>query len=133
MSPHRIAIILALALCFSGCGPYLRAASTPPPTRTGDHVVNLFDDDEVKLSRGVAVAFDCVDGFTGRPCEASSITVADKSVARVYPGFLERGRDPWGYELAPRTGFVLAASAAGETTVSVSSETGTRTVRIIVE
>jgi hypothetical protein len=104
VSPHRIAIRVALALCLSGCGPYLRAASTPPPTRTGDHVVNLFDDDEVKLSRGVAVAFDCVDGFTGRPCEASSISVADKSIARVYPGFLERGSRPMGLRARPAHG-----------------------------
>lgn len=133
MSRRAWLCLAGLSLSLSACGPYLRAASTPPPTRGGEHVVHLFDDDELKVGRGVAIAFDCFDAFTGAPCVASSIVVDDPSIARVYPGYLERTKDPWGYEVAPKTAFVLSAGSAGVTTLSVASETGTRTVRVVVE
>jgi len=131
---HCMSIMGALLLSsVVGCGPSLSAVSTPPPTRTGGHRADIFDEDEIKISQGIAIAFDCADIWTGDPCTVASLGTEDKKIARVYPAFLERQKTPWGLEVAPRSAFVLAGVSRGETVMTVTSWSGTRAVVITVE
>ena len=127
-----IAATLLLS-ALTGCGPSMFAVSTPPPTRSGAHQVDLFDEDQIKLSRGVALAFDCADIWPGNPCSIASLKTENKKVAQVYPAFLERQKTPWGTTVEPRSAFVLTGISPGETVMTVVSDSGTRAVVITVE
>ncbi|MBL8744398.1 MAG: hypothetical protein JNK04_24995 [Myxococcales bacterium] len=126
-------LAIGLLLTLSGCGPHMFAVSTPPPTRSGAHRVDVFDEDHIKISRGIALAFDCADIWTGAPCSIASLQTEDKKIAQVYPAFLEREKTPWGTNVEPRSAFVLAGIAPGETVMTVVSDSGTRNVVITVE
>ena len=129
-----VSIAAALLLAtVTGCGPSMFAVSTPPPTRSGAHRVDVFDEDQIKLSQGVALAFDCADIWTGNPCSIASLQTENKKVARVYPAFLERKQTPWGTTVEPRSAFVLTGIARGDTVMKVASDSGTRSVLITVE
>jgi hypothetical protein len=100
----------------------------------------LFEDDVVKLSVGVALAFDCYEGLV-ESCVDASASTADPEVATVRPAFLNRDQ-PTPYSHAghsglggprPRTGFVLSASCPGTTTLTVRSSGGVSTTQVIVE
>lgn len=132
----KTSLLLGAALVLStltGCGPSMFAVSTPPPTRSGAHHVDVFDEDQIKISKGVALAFDCADIWTGNPCSIASLQTENKKVAQVYPAFLERQKTPWGTTVEPRSAFVLTGIAPGETVMTVVSDSGTRSVVITVE
>lgn len=133
MKPLSMLVAAALLSTLTGCGPSMFAVSTPPPTRSGAHRVDVFDEDQIKLSQGVALAFDCADIWTGNPCSIASLQTENKKVAQVYPAFLERQRTPWGTTVEPRSAFVLTGIARGETVMTVVSDSGTRSVVITVE
>lgn len=128
--------MLALGLLASGCSPTLYAVSTPPPTRDAEHVQTPFQDDVVRVSRGVAMAFDCYDPFLGGSCRDASAKIDDTEIAKVFPAHLEREKDPYfgGYgDARRRSGFVLVGVKQGRTTVHVQSAEGVRNVVVIVE
>jgi hypothetical protein len=127
-------VLATVTALLVGCGPQLWAVSTPPPTRTAAHAYNPFDDDTIRLSVGVALAFDCYEGL-GESCTNASASTADGETAIVRPAFLERKPSTFGVPTgpAPRTGFVLIAKRAGTTTLTVQSSEGVTTTEVIVE
>ncbi|NUP07919.1 MAG: hypothetical protein HOW73_17885 [Polyangiaceae bacterium] len=140
MSRTVLATTLATALtvaCFAtGCAPQIRAASTPPPTRSGEHAANLADDDEVRLGKGVALAFDCYEGFFAETCRDATATIDDPTVAKVFPAHLERQKAPWSPafgSVRPRAGFVVVGVKRGRTVLRVNGSSASSDVQIIVE
>lgn len=130
----RIGIVLGLAT--TGCSPSLYAVSTPPPTRDAEHSSIPFQDDVLRLSRGVAIAFDCYDPFLGGSCREATAKIDDPEIAKVFPAHLERAKDPYygGYgDARRRSGFVMVGVKEGRTTVHVQSAEGVRNVVVIVE
>jgi hypothetical protein len=136
---------LPLALTFlatsvlAGCGPSLWPVSTPPPTGNADHRRPPFEDDVVKLSVGVALAFDCYEGLV-ESCVDASASTADPSIATVRPAFLQReqpalygGPRTHSVEPRPRAGFVLIAKSPGTTTLTVQSSAGVSTTQVVVD
>jgi hypothetical protein len=132
-----VAPMLAVAALLStfGCAPRLTAVSQPPPTRHADHVRRVIDDDTVRVSRGVAIAFDCYEGFFPESCRNATARTGDKKVAKVFPAYLKREANPYyGYgETHPRAGFVITGVAPGQTTLTVESAEGVQTLTVIVE
>lgn len=129
-----LAATLLAASALSGCvGVW--SVSAPPVGHSAEHATNLFGDDEVHLTRGTVLAFDCVDTFTGAPCALDSMTFDDAKVIEVLPAHLERKPSPWGGSTAvePRAGFVIVAKKAGETRFSIDASIGSRTVKVVVE
>ena len=118
----RASCLIVLGL-LPGCGPYLAALTTPPPTRSA-----TLDDaaKTIELSTGVALAFSC-DAWTALPCQNAKARVDDPAVAAVYPAHLNQLTHDWGQGTrGPRieTGFVVAGLKAGKTTLRVSSDDG---------
>ncbi len=137
MSTKLLSILLvaAGALTLGGCAPRLTAVSTPPPTRDAEHVRDPFSDDVVHLSRGVALAFDCYEGFFPEVCQQAVAKVDDPKIAQVYRAHLEREKSPYGPPTSSlgRTGFVLVGVTPGKTAMRVHSSQGDSDVTIIVE
>lgn len=138
---NRLPLVLTLlaSSILTGCGPSLWPVSTPPPTGKADHQRPPFEDDVVKLSVGVALAFDCHEGLVESCVDASAAT-ADPSIATVRPAFLQReqptfhgGPRPHSVEPRPRAGFVLIAKSPGTTTLTVQSSAGVSTTQVVVE
>jgi hypothetical protein len=108
----------------------------PPPTRNGEHVFNAFEDDVLKLGQGVALAFECHDGFWFTTCTDATAKVDDPTIAKVFPAHLEHGKDPWGQSYgtaSQRSAFVIVGVAKGQTTIRVTSSNGVRDVSIVVD
>lgn len=132
----QLSILLAvLAVALGGCAPRLTAVSTPPPTRDAEHVRDPFSDDVVHLSRGVAIAFDCYEGFFPDVCKEAVAKVDDPKIAQVFRAHLEREKSPYGPPTSAlgRTGFVLVGVTPGKTSMRVRSSQGDSDVTIIVE
>ncbi len=132
-APRVVFAVAVLGALESGC-VHLSAASTPPPTRAGEHASDPFGDDVVHIAKGTVLAFDCVDTWSGAPCDPGSLSLDKSDVAKLYPAHLAREKSPWsGYEVKPRTGFVLAAVKEGEVTLLIRSPVSDKVVRVIVE
>lgn len=133
-------MILATACVTAGCGPTLWQVSTPPPTRDValDHEARA---GTLHVARGVAVAFDCVEGFWWiDACRAATATSDNPEVARVLPAHLERetAQPAYGYQARPnldrqRSGFVVVGASPGKTVVRVVSSKGTYELDVVVE
>ena len=133
MKPLFSYCIIAMAAALSGC-VHVAAVSTPPATRGGEHSINPFGDDQVRLARGTILAFDCVDSFDGGPCELADFSLSDSSVVEVKTAHLERAKSPYGgYDARPRTAFVLVGKKAGTSDLTIQSSIGEKTLLITVE
>lgn len=111
------ALVIAILLC-GGCGPWLYAASTPPPGAIGTLDT---DDETAEISEGTALAFRCEDAG---PCQHATATSDDPDIADVLPANLAR-LDPAVFSgmAAPAT-FVIVGKAPGHTRIRVRSSDG---------
>jgi hypothetical protein len=119
------AALLTLVLALTpACGPWLYAASTPPPGT----IARLNTKAEAAvITEGAVLAFEC---RKSHPCRSAKATSDNPDVADVLPAALAR-LDPvfaGGMSLQPgmepAAAFVLIARAPGKTTVRVRSSTG---------
>jgi hypothetical protein len=139
--------LAALALggvALSGCTPYFYPVTDVPPAHQGRFAgVDAKGIDQIVLSKGVAMAFECREPWLGDPCANATATSADPRIAAVMPTHLQEAQNPWGNRYmyggyaesqigAQRTGFVIAGVEKGETTITVSSTDGNRTFHVIV-
>lgn len=125
---------LVLAGATSGCAspPLFEAVTTPPPFTRAELCDRCDGGDAmtITLTRGVALAFECLDATTGAPCSRAAATAADGTVAQVWSGYLDT--------LAPATPnagggvdgataesvFVVVGAEVGQTTLSYTSASG---------
>jgi hypothetical protein len=135
-----IRALLALALAATACSDVdVVAISNPPPGRTA----TLDGDDEMRLSRGVALAFQCLgqdddDSYRG-PCRSPRVVSADGAIVSVRPAYLERLVDTTEWDDAnpengarPMAAWVAVGLAEGQTTISVDAEEGSLTIDVRV-
>jgi len=101
---------LAFMLSTAGCAPDLTALTNPPPGRVAS-IDN--QDDFIELSRGVALAFECVG------CNDPSISVDDESIAELRGAYLTELQDSWSATPLDRTGYVLLGMLPGTTKLHV--------------
>jgi len=121
MSASR-AWLACLAMVTLSCTSY-RPLTPAPPGRTA-----TLDGSgsQLRLSRGVALAFECVTGG-GNPCGPGQPEVDDSKIARVFPMHANR---PGGYATgssAPQRHVVLGMSP-GETWLRIPGESPVRVV-----
>lgn len=121
--------------CTVGCSPILVDVSTPPPSKVAEHSREIFADDEIHLSRGVVIAFDCLDPWDFSPCKADTVRTEDPAVARVMRAHLQREKSPWGggYDTTQKEGYVLVGVKPGATTMYIGGPDGPTTVKVFVE
>jgi hypothetical protein len=119
-------LVVAAAAALSGCGPWLYAASVPPPGAIG----RLHTDHEwAELTQGSALAFRCEDAG---PCERARATSDDPEIADVRPASLAR------LELAAWAGmqqeatFVIIGKNPGTTRIRVVSADGDVNLKVTV-
>lgn len=119
------ALVFALVLC-GGCGPWLYAASTPPPGAVG---MLDTDDEWAELTEGTALAFTCDDGG---PCKHATATSDDPAIAEVRPANLAR-LDPALFSgMQPPATFVIVGKTPGKTRIRVRSSDGGVDLRVTV-
>jgi hypothetical protein len=119
-----VAVVIAFA---AGCDPVsLTALTVPPPGK-----VALLDDEAqtLKLSRGIAVGFECTANTTeyNGPCRNARAKTDDENVAVVFSSYLDSVADTWdGGAAGPRSrvAFVVVGLAAGKTDVHVITADG---------
>jgi hypothetical protein len=124
------ALLLSLAcLVTAGCAPQYEALSSPPPFTVGE----LCDADdcggeEIRLTQGMALAFDCVTP-TFEPCTHVKARVADPEIAVAFDGYLDDLSSPnFSYDgmagAQPEGAVVVVGHEVGTTTLTVSSDAG---------
>jgi hypothetical protein len=127
MQKCALGCVAALALGgITGCDPRFTALTVPPPTA----VAQLSDEDmTIDLSKGVALAFECV-AVDGTPCEGATAVADDTAVLGVFNGYVDllspdvqtgRGRT---IGAEPRTIFVVLGRDVGATTLHIKSDDG---------
>ena len=122
-----------LLLAAAGCDTRFTALSVPPPGK----IAELDDGDRrIEISRGVALAFECVSHY-GDPCSGAVASVEQPQVADVFSGYLDvltearlYGSQPKGG--APRSIFVVVGRQAGEARLRVNSGDGNATFSVEV-
>lgn len=134
MAKMTLFALLVLSALAGACTPNLYAVSTPPPLRTAElrSEQPLFSKRtyQVRLSAGVAMAFNCSHGG---PCRDARVTSEDPAVARVVPAHLNRlERDYMSLDHNAPTTFVLMGVSPGETRVHLASADGDASIRVTV-
>jgi len=117
-----LVMLCALALSDVACTDY-RTLTPPPPGRVA--TLNS-SDDEVRISRGVALGFECTTGG-GNPCSEGQATVDDTNVAMVYPAYLNRLERFMEGTFTP-TSYVVVGVNPGETVLRIPGEDPLRVV-----
>ena len=81
--------LLVLAACG---GPSFEALTAPPPGKEAS-----LDDEHhrIRLSTGVALAFECKDSQSGDPCGRGRATSEDPGVALILPAWLDTVGADW--------------------------------------
>lgn len=129
----RLLAVLALA---SGCGEVtLSALSVAPPGKTA-----LLDTegDDLKLSRGIAFAFECIareSDYYG-PCREATARIEDEAVGSVYASYLDTLAPAYDDgETGPRSriAFVVVGLHEGRTDIHVDTSDGDITIDLRVE
>ena len=125
---------LAVAALLAGCGEITVTALTPPPPGK----TAVLDGEDLDLSRGIALAFECVasnDDYNG-PCRDATATSSDPGVARVFPSYLDTLAPAWkgGGAGGPRsrTAFVVIGLAEGTSEVRVETSDGDVSIDVSV-
>lgn len=118
--------LVAIAAFTSGCDPHFTALTVPPPTAEA----TLSDTDRtIDLSKGVAMAFECV-ASDGSPCDSASATADDPAILGVFNGYVDllSPSTSTGYSRSigaePRVIFVVLGRAEGSTTLHITSGDG---------
>ncbi len=127
-------ILFFTAVTVVGCSPILSTMSSAPPTRIAT-LDNM--DDEIRISKGVALAISCRNGFWYDPCENASAQTDNPQVAAVVRAHLEKYRRDTGFVYEgyadERAVFVLAGVTPGRTTLRIAADDGTRELEVIVQ
>jgi hypothetical protein len=105
-----------LAAFASGC-TYYGALTPPPPGRVAS--LNT-SDNELRLSRGVALAFECVTP-NGNPCSEGVATIDDPKVAQVYPAHVGK-LDRYMQGTFTPASYVVVGLAPGKTLLRIPGE-----------
>lgn len=120
------AIALLAAAFTSGCDPHFAALTVPPPTAEA----TLSDNDRtIDLSKGVAMAFECI-ASDGTPCDAASAKADDPAVLGVFNGYVDllspsiNNGSSRTIGAEPRSIFVVLGRAEGATTLHITSGDG---------
>ena len=113
------ALALAAAGLLAGCDTIdLEAVSEPPPTkRARIHG----DDRDIDLSRGVALAVECVDTCDG-PCRGARVRSSDEAVVEVRKAYHFAGVARGESEEHNAATFVLLGISPGSAKVTVESD-----------
>lgn len=123
---RRVKVLVALCAlgsCLAGCEPNLAALTAPPPVGIAE-----LDDDagEIRVSRGVALAFECT--YQGSPCADAGAEIGDDAIISVRPAFLEllseQGVGASSPGPQPRSAFVLVGLSEGTTSLVITSSDG---------
>ena len=109
-------LALLLAISPSGC-TYYGALTPPPPGRVAS--LNT-SDNELRLSRGVALAFECVTPG-GNPCSEGVATVDDPKIAQVYPAHVGK-LDRYMQGTFTPASYVVVGLTTGKTTLRIPGE-----------
>ena len=107
---------LLAALPVTGC-TYYQTLTPPPPGRQAS--LNS-SDNEITISKGVALGFECTTGG-GNPCSKGAAKVDDESVAKVFPAYLNRLDRFVSGTYAP-TRYVIVGVKPGQTWLRIPDE-----------
>ena len=111
--------ILVAAAALSGCDfVTLQAQSVAPPGAIADVDTGC---EEITLSKGVALAIECVD--RNQPCEAVSIAVSDPAITQAYPAFSDNFASDYN-GTRPASTFVIVGKQVGTTEITVDTSEG---------
>ncbi len=139
----RVAALVAL-VALGGCArTTVTVLTQAPPGRTASLDV---ESRTLTLTQGLAVALECTeydedDGYSG-PCRDMTISAGDSSLVDVLPVHLDAldgdtvsARDTGSAVAGPATrqGAVVAARAAGETTLDVAARAGPLSFSLVVQ
>lgn len=116
----RAVVTAALAAtALAGChGIDLEAVSEPPPTKRGRiHA----EDRDIDLSRGVALAVECVDSCDG-PCRGAKVWSKDPAVVEVRKAYHFAGVARGESEEHNAATYVLVGVSSGTARVRVESD-----------
>lgn len=117
----RGGLLLAAAWILAGCGDVqLSAVTAPPPGAVAE-----LDDDcrTVRLSRGVALAIECVHTLDG-PCGELAPRSSDEAVVRGLPGYSD-ALVPWyPRDDRQRSVFVVVGGEPGSAELSLATAVG---------
>jgi hypothetical protein len=134
---RRALLLASVSLAMSGCSPRYAALTSPPPFTVGE----LCDADDcggeqIRLTQGMALAFDCVN-YNYEPCTNVHARVEDPSVAIVFDGYLDNLSSPdFSYDglagAQPEGAVVVVGKQVGQTTLTVSSDDGETTFDVTI-
>jgi hypothetical protein len=132
---RRLCITGFFLLCLgaAGCDTRFTALSVPPPGKTAA----LDDDDRrIEISRGVALAFECVSHY-GDPCSNAAAAIEETQIADVYAGYLDLLTEARLYGPEPKGGqsrsiFVVVGRQPGNARLRVDSGDGGATFSVAV-
>ncbi len=119
MRLHRIGQLLILLGLITTAGCTFYKALTPPPPGRVAHLNRM--DGTIRISRGVALGFECVSSWDNTPCSKDQATVDDTNVAQVYPAYLGKLKRYITGSHAP-TSYVLVGLTAGQTVLRIPEE-----------
>jgi len=121
--------LVVFGLALTGCmDPKFEALTAPPPTG----VAELDRDaNSIRLSHGVALAFDCT--FGSAPCESASAESSDASVVSIRAAATDQLAYGGLSGEQPQTIFVIVGEAQGTATLTVHTADGDATLDVGVE
>lgn len=117
-------LLLWGCLLLAGCGPWISPLTAPPPSGVAEF---RYSDDLIRVSEGVAYAFECSDNG---PCSSLAAEVANPQIALGYIAHLTVP-ERWGSGTRNVTAFVVVGQRAGRTEMVVRN--GSDAKKFVVE
>ena len=114
--------VFVALLMTTACTTY-RTLTPPPPSRVATLDTS---DDVLRISRGVALGFECVTGG-GNPCSEGQATIDNPSVAKVYPAHINQLERYVDGTFTP-TSYVVVGVTPGETVLRIPGEDPLRVI-----
>lgn len=108
--------LVSLVIGTMACTTYT-ALTPPPPGYTAS--LNTVSD-ELTISPGVAIAFECVTAG-GNPCSDGQATVADPTIAKVFPAYLSGLKQYYSGTYKPSS-YVVVGMKPGRTTLQIPDQ-----------
>jgi len=125
------AVLIAGAAFAAGCSPNVFALTPAPPMRIAELDSAA---DTIDVSEGVAMAFECRDGFSHGPCDAFRVESRDPSIATVHLAHVDPEHGAWSRSRPEAlTSFVLVGIKPGNTVVTTRSGKWSRDYQVTVE
>lgn len=118
------ALLLCGCFLIAGCGPWVSPVTAPPPAGVAEF---RYSDDLIRVSEGVAYAFECSDNG---PCNSLAAEVANPQIALAYVAHLTVPQR-WSDSMRTVTAFVVVGQRAGRTELLVRN--GSDTKKYVVE